>query len=79
MATISRLYVSSDDLHAFIDEMLPPRAAARVASAIEHDEGAQRRVADYVRQKSDLKLLYSDVLDEPVPPTMLDMITAARR
>lgn len=79
MAAISRLYVSSDDLHAFIDEMLPPRAAARVASAIEQDDAAQRRVADYLRQKSDLKLLYSDMLHEPVPPSMLNMIAAARR
>jgi anti-sigma factor RsiW len=79
MAAISRLYVSSDDLHAFIDEMLPPRAAARVASAIEQDPGAQSRVADYLKQKGDLKLLYNDVLDEPVPQAMLEMIAAARR
>ena len=42
MAAISRLYVSSDDLHAFIDEMLPPRAATRVASALEQDEAARK-------------------------------------
>jgi len=79
MAAISRLYVSSDDLHAFIDEMLPPRAATRVASALEQDEAARTRVAAYVQQKADLKALYSDILDEPIPAAMAKMITAARQ
>jgi anti-sigma factor RsiW len=79
MAAISRLYVSSDDLHAFIDEMLPPRAATRVATALEQDESARERVAAYQKQKADLRALYGDVLDEPIPPRMADMITAARR
>jgi anti-sigma factor RsiW len=78
MAAISRLYVSSDDLHAFIDEMLPPRAATRVAAALEQDASARDRVAIYQRQKSDLRTLYSDVLDEPVPRRLAEMITTAR-
>jgi anti-sigma factor RsiW len=78
MAVISRLYVSSDDLHAFIDEMLPPRAATRVASALEQDDSARSRVAAYLKQKADLRTLYGDVLEEPVPPTMTNMIAAAR-
>jgi len=79
MAAISRLYVSSDDLHAFIDEMLPPRAATRVASALEHNAAAQARVAAYTRQKTDLRRLYGDVLAEPVPAVMAQMIAAARQ
>jgi anti-sigma factor RsiW len=79
MAAISRLYVSSDDLHAFIDEMLPPRAATRVASALEQDEAARTRVSAYIRQKADLRLLYNDVLHEPVPAAMAQMIAAARQ
>jgi anti-sigma factor RsiW len=79
MAAISRLYISSDDLHAFIDEMLPPRAATRVASALEQDDAARARVAAYVKQKSDLRRLYGDVLDEPVPAMMAQMIAAARQ
>ena len=79
MAAISRLYVSSDDLHAFIDEMLPPRAATRVASALEQDDAARTRVAAYMKQKTDLRTLYGDVLDEPVPMTMAQMIAAARQ
>jgi anti-sigma factor RsiW len=79
MAAISRLYVSSDDLHAFIDEMLPPRAATRVASALEQDEAARARVASYMKQKADLRTLYGDVLNEPVPAAMAQMIAAARQ
>jgi anti-sigma factor RsiW len=79
MAAISRLYVSSDDLHAFIDEMLPPRAATRVASALEQDDAARTRVASYMKQKADLRTLYGDVLDEPVPAAMAQMIAAARQ
>lgn len=79
MAAISRLFVSSDDLHAFIDEMLPPRAAARVASALEQDTEARVRVTAYQKQNLDLRELYSDVLEEPVPAAMADMIAAARR
>jgi len=79
MAAISRLYISSDDLHAFIDEMLPPRAATRVASALEQDDAARARVAAYMKQKTDLRRLYGDVLDEPVPAMMAQMIAAARQ
>jgi len=78
MAALSRLYVSSDDLHAFIDEMLPPRAATRVASALEQDGAARARVAAYVKQNTDLRTLYGDVLDEPIPASMVQMIAAAR-
>jgi anti-sigma factor RsiW len=79
MAAISRLYVSSDDLHAFVDEMLPPRAATRVASALEQDDAARTRVASYMKQKADLRTLYGDVLDEPIPAVMAKMIAAARQ
>ncbi len=79
MAVISRLYVSSDDLHAFIDEMLPPRAATRVASALQQDDAARTRVAAYLKQKASLRTLYGDVLEEPVPAMMTDMVTAARQ
>ena len=79
MAAISRLFVSSDDLHAYIDEMLPPRAASRVAAALEQDSEARGRVAAYQKQKADLRRLYSDTLEEPVPAAMADMIAAARR
>ena len=79
MAALSRLYISSDDLHAFIDEMLPPRAATRVASALEQDDAARARVAAYMKQKIDLRTLYGDVLDEPVPAMMAQMIAAARQ
>jgi len=78
MAAISRLYVTSDDLHAYIDEMLPPRAATRVSSALEQDHAARSRVAAYLKQKADLRILYGDVLDEPVPATMAEMVSAAR-
>jgi len=79
MAAISRLYISSDDLHAFIDEMLPPRAATRVASALEQDDAARARVAAYIKQKTDLRVLYDDVLEERVPAVMAKMIAAARQ
>lgn len=79
MAAISRLFVSSDDLHAFIDEMLPPRAATRVAAALEQDTEARARVTAYQKLNVDLRQLYSDLLEEPVPTAMADMIAAARR
>jgi len=79
MAAISRLYISSDDLHAFVDEMLPPRAATRVASALEQDEAAHARVAAYIWQNDGLKQLYSEILEEPLPRPIVEMLTAARR
>jgi len=78
MAAISRLYVSTDDLHAFVDEMLPPRAATRVAAALEQDEAARIRVVAYQKQNADLRRLYAEVLEEPVPASLADMIAAAR-
>ena len=79
MAAISRLFVSSDDLHAFVDEMLPPRAATRVAAALEQDEAARARVAAYQKQNADLRKLYAEMLEEPVPASLTDMIAAARQ
>ncbi len=79
MAAISRLFVSSDDLHAFVDEMLPPRAATRVAAVLEQDEAARARVEAYQRQNTDLRRLYADTLAEPMPAAMADMIAAARQ
>ena len=79
MASISRLFVSSDDLHAYVDEMLPPRAAGRVAAAIGRDAAACARAAAYLKQKADLQALYGSTLDEPLPASMTAMIEAARR
>ena len=79
MATISRLFVSSDDLHAYVDEMLPPRAASRVAAALEQDAEARARVAAYQKQNAELRRLDAEVLDEPVPAAMAEMVAAARR
>jgi anti-sigma factor RsiW len=78
MAPISRLFVSSDDLHAYIDEMLPPRAATRVASALAQDDAARSRATDYMKQKEGLQALYNEMLSEPVPSNMAAMIAAAR-
>jgi anti-sigma factor RsiW len=79
MAAISRLFVSSDDLHAFVDEMLPPRAATRVTTALAQDEAALARVQAYQQQNAGLRQLYAEVLEEPVPAQLADMIAAARR
>ena len=79
MAAVARLTVQDDDLHAFVDGMLPPESAMRVAALLKWDWRARTRVDTYRNQCAELRTLYNNCLAEPVPAAMRKQIQAARR
>lgn len=67
----SRSPVTEAELHAYVDNRLPPdRAAAVVAYLADHPAEAER-VEAWRRQTEALRALYDPVLSEPVPARLL--------
>src|SRR6185369_16493741 len=63
-------------LHAYVDGRLAPAARAVMQARLESDPEAARTVRAWQEQQDALRALHRDVLEEPVPPTLLQ---AARR
>lgn len=58
-------------LHAFVDGRLDPAARAAVQARLDIDPEAARTVAAWTSQKQALRALHADLLQEPVPPSLL--------
>ncbi|WP_095588302.1 anti-sigma factor family protein [Actibacterium ureilyticum] len=59
--------LTEDELIAYFEDALPPADRARVAARLEHDPEAQAQLADWARQNADIRALYADQADTPVP------------
>lgn len=59
------------DLHAFVDGRLDPAARAAVQARLDADPEAARTVAAWARQRQALRALHADLLQDPVPPSLL--------
>jgi anti-sigma factor RsiW len=59
------------DLHALVDGRLDPAARAAVQARLDADPEAARTAAAWARQKEALRALHAQLLDEPVPPALL--------
>jgi anti-sigma factor RsiW len=59
------------DLHALVDGRLDPAARAAVQARLDADPEAARTAAAWAQQKEALRALHAQVLDEPVPPTLV--------
>lgn len=55
------------DLHAYVDDQLPPDTRPRVEARLEQDQDARARVGDYRSLNDGLKELFDPVADEPIP------------
>jgi anti-sigma factor RsiW len=69
--------VSDDELHAFVDRALPPVRMAEVEAWLEAHPEQARKVRQYREQIEGFHRLYDPVLEEPLPPALLQ--AAARR
>ncbi|MEY4753199.1 MAG: hypothetical protein RJA44_874, partial [Pseudomonadota bacterium] len=58
-------------LHAYVDGQLDAATRALVEQRLQHDPVARALVADWRRQREQLRALHSDLLDAPLPPQLL--------
>jgi anti-sigma factor RsiW len=59
------------DLHAFVDGRLGPAERAAVQARLQADPAAAARVVAWTQQRDALRALHSDLLREPIPPSLL--------
>ncbi|MBK1717239.1 anti-sigma factor family protein [Thiocystis violacea] len=55
------------DLHAYVDDQLPPAARARVETWLAANPQPRRQAEDYAAIRDGLRALYAPVMSEPVP------------
>ena len=62
-----RISPELQDLHAYVDNELPPHEERRVEAYLQQHPEDKQRIEDYKALKEGLKALYDPVLSEPVP------------
>lgn len=67
-----------DDVHAWIDGELPARMAAAVGQCLSRDPQMAARAVAYRAQVDGLHALYDPVLEEPIPPQLLAVLSRRR-
>ncbi len=60
--------LTESEIHALVDSTLPAAELTVLAGRLAHDPQAQATVAQWRAQRSLLRGLYADMLEEPVPP-----------
>jgi anti-sigma factor RsiW len=63
--------VSEDDLHAWVDGRLSDRRRQRIEERIARDPAAAATVLAWQQQRDALRGLHAQVLNDPLPPTLL--------
>ncbi len=63
-----------DELMAYADGVLPPEDAQRVAAAVEADPALQAELSAYVDSRAALTGAFDDVLEEPVPAHLEELV-----
>lgn len=63
--------IVEEDLHAYVDGLLPETRRAEVESFLAGNPKEAERVRAYQKQKEALRALFDPILDEPIPPQLL--------
>jgi len=62
--------ISEDDLHAYVDNMLPQSRNAEVESYLEQNPDLARRYREFARQRAAIRQVLDPIAREPVPPRL---------
>jgi anti-sigma factor RsiW len=68
--TTRQISIDEDDFQAFVDGQLPPDRRRAVMAYLAACPEESARMSDYRRLSEELRLLYDDVLHEPLPPRL---------
>lgn len=72
--------ISEDDLHAYIDDALPPARRAEVDTYLEDNPDVARRFGRFAAHRDSLRAALGPITSEPVPPQLnLEHLAAPRR
>jgi anti-sigma factor RsiW len=71
--------ISDSELHALVDGELNPAHQAEVEAKLSDDPEAAGRVARYRAQNAGMHALFDDVLNEDLPPVIVDALAAQGR
>lgn len=72
-ANIPDAPVSDEELHALLDGELSPAQREAIQSRLENDPQAAATLQEWRLQKDALRALHRDVLQEPIPPALLQV------
>ena len=75
--TVSRL-IDDEELWAYVDGALTPERRAEISKVLADDRRLSEKVAAMRRQNEILRSVGADVLHEPVPERLLDVLCKAR-
>jgi anti-sigma factor RsiW len=65
---------TDDELHALVDGQLAPERRAEVEGAVARDPALAARVAAWRTQRDALRRLHGELLDEPVPASLMNAL-----
>lgn len=71
--------ITADDLHAYADGLLPAIRVRQVEAYLADNPAETARVAEYRAINRALGQVFDDVITEPVPDEMLDIVTRKER
>ena len=74
---VSRL-IDDEEVWAYVDGALTPERRAEISRALADDRRLSEKVAAMRRQNEILRSVGADVLHEPVPERLLDVLRKAR-
>lgn len=71
--------VTEEDLHAYVDHLLPPERAAEFARYLQDQPEIAEKVAAYTAQRDGLRAALASLAAEPIPPQLgLQMLIQQR-
>jgi anti-sigma factor RsiW len=62
--------ITEEDLHGYVDRVLPPDREAEVSAYIEAHPDVATRIAGYAQQRTMLRAALAPIAEEPLPPEL---------